>query len=80
MPIIKKQAIQNEWRKIIFESTKNKPNIKGAYPPDVVRNRELLLLGQAELAKIESGKNIKFHTEMYRTIMKHYFQQKNLMN
>ena len=76
---MKKQAIQKEWKKIIYENTKNKPDIKGTYPPNIVRNRELLLLGQVELGKIESGKNVKFHTEMYQTIMKHYFQQKQCL-
>ena len=76
---MKKQTIQKEWKKIIYESTKNKPNIKGTYSPNIVRNRELLLLGQVELGKIESGKNVKFHTEMYQTIMKHYFQQKQCL-
>ena len=76
---MKKQAIQNEWKKLILENTQNKPNIEGIYPPNIVRNRELLLLGQVELGKIESGKNVKFHTEMYQTIMKHYFQQKQCL-
>lgn len=77
---MKKQTIHNEWRKIISESIKNKPKLKGVYPSNIVRNRELLLFGQVELAKIESEKNIKFHTELYQTIMKHYFKQKCLMN
>ena len=73
---MKKQVIQNEWKKIICESTKNKPNIKGAYQPNIVRNRELLLLGQLLLGKIEAGINVKLHVEIYQTVMKHYFQQK----
>ncbi len=74
-----KQEIKNEWEKLIFESTQNKPNTKGVYPSSVVGNRELLLLGQVELGKIESGNNIKFHTEIYKTMMKHYFQQKKCL-
>ncbi len=77
---MKKETIRNEWEKIISESIKNKPNLKGVYPSNIVRNRELLLFGQVELAKIETGKNIKFHTEIYQIIMKHYFKQKCLMN
>lgn len=77
---MKKQAIRNEWRKLISEITQNKPNIKGVYPSSIIRNRELLLFAQVELAKIETGKNIKFHTEAYQTIMKHYFKQKCLMS
>lgn len=76
---MKKQESQDEWKKLIYESTQNKPNIKGDYPSNIVRNRELLLLGQVELGKIESGNNIKFHTEIYKTIMKHYFQQKKCL-
>ena len=74
---MKKQEIQKEWNKLILESTQNKPNIEGIYPPSIVRNRELLLLAQLELGKIEAGKNIKFHTEIYKIIMNHYFQQRN---
>jgi len=74
---MKKQEIQDEWKRLIYESTKNKPNIKGVYPPNIVRNSELLILGQAELGKIEAGKNINFHTEIYQTIMKHYSNRKN---
>ena len=76
---MKKQEIQNEWKRLIYESTQNKPNIKGVYPRNVVRNRELLLLGQVELGKIEYGKNIKFHTEIYQIVMKQYFQQKKCL-
>ena len=76
---MKKLEIQDEWKRLIYESTKNKPNIKGVYPPNIVRNSELLILGQAELGKIEAGKNINFHTEIYQTIMKHYFQQKKCL-
>lgn len=71
---MKKQEIQDEWKRLIYESTQNKLKIKGVYPRNVVRNRELLLLGQIELGKIEHGKNIKFHTEIYQSIMKHYFK------
>lgn len=76
---MKKLEIQNEWKRLIYESTQNKPNIKGVYPNNIMRNREFLLLGQVELGKIESGKSIKFHTEMYQRIMKHYFQQKKCL-
>ena len=76
---MKKHEVLDEWKRLIFESTKNKPSIKGVYPNNIVRNRELLLLGQAELGKIEAGKNIKFHIEIYQTIMKHYFQQKKCL-
>jgi len=76
---MKKQEIQNEWKRLIYENTQNKPNIKGVYPRNVVRNRELLLLGQVELGKIEYGKNTKFHTKIYQRIMKHYFQQKKCL-
>jgi len=76
---MKKQEIQNEWRILISESTQNKPDIKGVYPSSIVRNRELLLFGQVELGKIEAGKNVKFHTKVYETIMKHYFQQKKCL-
>ena len=76
---MKKQEIQDEWKRLIYESTKNKPNIKEAYPSNIVRNRELLLLGQVELGKIEYGKDIKFHTEIYQSVMKRYFQQKKCL-
>ena len=76
---MKKQEMRDEWKRLVHESTQNKPNIKGIYHCNVVRNRELLLLGQVELGKIEHGKNIKFHTEMYQRIMKHYFQQKKCL-
>ena len=76
---MKKQKIRDEWKRLIYESTQNKPNIKGVYPSNIVRNRELLLFGQVELGKIEYGKSIKFHTEIYKTIMKHYFQQKKCL-
>jgi len=48
---MKKQKIRDEWKRLIYESTQNKPNIKGVYPSNIVRNRELLLLGQVELGK-----------------------------
>ena len=76
---MKKQEIQKEWKKLISESTQNKPNIEGVYPPNIVRNRELLLLAQLELGKIEVGKNIKFHTEIYKIIMNHYFSTKECL-
>ena len=76
---VKKQKIRDEWERLIYESTQNKPNIKGVYPRNIVRNRELLLLGQVELGKIGCGKNVKFHTEIYQSIMKHYFQQKKCL-
>lgn len=76
---MKQQEIQNEWRILIYESTQNKPNIEGVYPCNIVRNRELLLLAQAELGKIEYEKNIKFHAEIYQKIMKYYFQQKKCL-
>ena len=73
---MKQQEIQDEWKRLIFESTRNKPNIEGVYPCNTVRNRELLLLGQVELGKIEYGKDKKFHVEIYQNIMKYYFQRK----
>lgn len=76
---MKKQEIQDEWKRLIYESTQNKPNIEGVYPSSIVRNRELLLFGQVELGKIEAGKATQFHTELYKTIMKHYFQQKKCL-
>ncbi|OGJ15871.1 hypothetical protein A3K73_01760 [Candidatus Pacearchaeota archaeon RBG_13_36_9] len=72
-----KQTIQNQWGILISETLRNKPNVKGAYPSNIVKNRELLLLGQVELARIESGNNQKFHARIYRSIMDRYFQQKN---
>ncbi len=77
---MKQQEIQDEWKRLIYESTQNKLDIEGVYPPSVVRNRELLLLAQAELGKIEYGKNIKFHAKIYQSIMKYYFQQKKYLN
>ena len=74
---MKKLEIQDEWKRLIYESTQDKLNIKGVYPSNIVRNRELLLLGQVELGKIEYGNNMKFHTEIYQTIMKHYSNRKN---
>lgn len=76
---MKKQAIKNEWRELTSEITQNKPDIEGSYPFNILRNRELLLLGQVELGKIEVGENIAFHTKIYKTIMKYYFQQKKCM-
>ena len=76
---MKKQAIQKEWKKIIYENTKNKPDIKGTYPPNIARNRELLLLRQVLLGQIEAGINVKFHVEIYQTVIKHYFQQKQCL-
>ena len=76
---MKKQEMRDEWKRLVHESTQNKPTIKGVYPRDIVRNRELLLLVQVELGKIEYGNNMKFHTEIYQTIMKHYFQQKKCL-
>ena len=76
---MKKQEIKNEWKKLIFESTQNKPNIEGVYPSNIVRNRELLLFGQVELGKIEAGINVKLNVEIYQIVMKHYFQQKQCL-
>ena len=76
---MQKQEIQKEWKKLILESTQNKPNIKGAYPPSVVRNRELLLLGQCLLGDIQAGINVEANVKIYHIIMKHYFQQKKCL-
>ncbi|MEK6984747.1 MAG: hypothetical protein AABX33_09315 [Nanoarchaeota archaeon] len=76
---MKKHAMENEWERLIFESTKNKPHIQGVYPDAIVENRELLLLAQCEFGKIEVGIDTKFHTKIYKLIMKHYFQQKKCL-
>ncbi len=73
---MKKQQIQKEWEKLSVEIIKNKPDIDGVYPSYIARRRGILLLAQAELEKIEIGENADFHTELYSTIMRHYFQRK----
>ena len=77
MFVMKKQEIQDEWKRLINEITQNKPNIKGVYPSNIAENRELLLLGQVELGRIECGSDINFHKKIYQLIMKQYYQQKN---
>lgn len=71
-----KQQLQKEWQRITFE-IKNKPKINTFYSLGIVRMRELLLLSQVELEKIETGENKKFHTELYQTTIK-YYQSKNV--
>ena len=71
-----KKQLQKEWQKLIHEIQK-KLEIDAPYSSNIVRTRELLLLSQVELAKVETGENKKFHTEIYQNIMK-YYQSKNI--
>ena len=71
--------MRKEWKKVISESVKNKPSLKGVYPNAIVKNRELLLFGQVELARVESGKNTSFHSEIYKIVMNHYSKQKKCL-
>lgn len=75
---MKKQQIQKEWEKLSIEITKNKPNIDDVYPSHITKRREILLLAQAVLEKIEVGEKVEFHTELYRIFMRYYFRQKML--
>lgn len=67
-----KQQIQKEREKLSFEVIHNKPKIDGLYPLNIIKTRELLLIAETELAKIGTGKNKKFHTEIYQKIMGFY--------
>lgn len=70
------KQLQKEWRKISFETVENKPNFNGRYPSNIVRIRELLLLAQIELAKIETEKDNTFHIKIYQNIMNYYQSKK----
>ena len=70
------QEMRSEWNKIRLEISHNKPNIDGIYPTSIVSNRELLLLCQSLLGKIEAGINSKFNEKIFGIVMKHYHQQK----
>lgn len=68
-----RQQIEKEWPKIKFETLHNKPDVVGAYPPEIVATRELLLFAQVILAEIGAKKNTRFNTELYRIVMNCYY-------
>lgn len=70
------KQLQKEWQKISFKTIENKPNFNGRYPSSVVKIRELLLLAQTELAKIETEENKTFHIKIYQNIMRYYQSKK----
>lgn len=72
--MIKKQ-LQKEWVKIIKE-VHNKPKCQTPYPSKIVMARELLLIAQIILQKIENGQQIRFHEEIYNKTMNEYNRQK----
>lgn len=72
---INKQQLKNWWDEVKFEVT-NTPKINRPYPDDVVSNRELLLIAQCILERIENRENVYFHKEIYKIIRKQYYKQK----
>lgn len=70
-----KKQLQKEWKRIIPE-VHNKPKIKTPYPKKVVSARELLLIAQAILQKIENRQQMRFHEGIYNKVMKEYNIQK----
>ena len=71
------KQLQKEWQKVSFETVENKPNFNGRYPSSIIRIRELLLLAQTELAKIETEENKKFHIKLYQATMRCYQSEKS---
>jgi len=67
--------LQKEWKKLIRE-VNVKPKYHAPYPPQVLFTRELLLIAQAILEKIESGQNRLFSKVLYRKVMADYYRQK----
>ena len=61
----------------MFLEVVNKPKAKPPYSREIVATRELLLLAQSALEKIENGEKINFHAELFKKVMKFYHHQKN---
>ena len=75
-----KKQVEKEWKKLKYEVLKNKPPLDSPYPPDIVKQREFLLLAQVHLSNILYAKSRKdkwhekFETEMYNKVMNNYYK------
>jgi len=67
--------LRKEWQKLT-EEINDKPKCKTPYPSQVVFTRELLLIAQAILEKIEGGQNRLFSKVLYQKVMADYYRQK----
>lgn len=73
-----RKGIEQEFKKIDYELSVNRPNFT-PYPPNVVKRREFLLFAQVHLgnilgAKIKKDKwSERFETEMYSKVMGIYY-------
>lgn len=72
--MIKKQ-LHKEWKRIIQE-VHNKPKCRTPYPKKVVMARELLLIAQMALQKMENKQRTQFYEGAYNKTMKKYYWQK----
>ena len=70
-----KKQLQKEWNKIITE-VHDKPECITPYPEKVVFVRELLLLAQVLLGKLEDKENVLFNSELYQKTVTEYYRQK----
>jgi len=74
-----KEQIEKEFKKIDFELRENKPNVIGAFPDEIVKRRELLLLAQVALNNIIGAKQAKnrkeeeFYEDIYQKIIGYYY-------
>jgi len=70
--------LRKEWDNLI-EEIHDKPKCRTHYPKQVVFVRELLLIAQIILMRIELGQNVLFNRKIYRKVMSEYFHQKLLL-
>jgi len=73
--IMNKKQLQKEWDRIIKE-VHDKPKCRTPYPKQVVLVRELLLLAQVILEKLEDKENVLFNSELYQKTITEYYRQK----
>jgi len=74
-----KKQLQKEWNKIITE-VHDRPKCRTPYPQEVVLARELLLLAQVLLGKLEDKENVLFNSELYQKTITEYYRQKAWLN
>lgn len=74
-----KKQIEQEWKKLTFETIYNKPKLNSPYPSDIVKRREYLLFAEVYLGKTLEDRSRKdryykqFETEIYNKTMETYY-------
>jgi len=73
-----RKQIEQEWEKLRSLSIKDRPQIDGHYPSDIVKRRELLLIAQVYLSNLINAKNKKnrslekLESKIYHKIISRY--------